>query len=79
VWDMLDVLGYEPSEAIYENTVTAFAMNTFTYREAFTVLAEMETRGFKPSRALIRSFSLHVRYVTLSVHLVCTRQIVCCR
>jgi hypothetical protein len=79
VWDMLDVLGYEPSEAIYENTVTAFAMNTFTYREAFTVLAEMEARGFKPSRALLRSFSLHVRYVTLSVYLVYTRKIVCCR
>lgn len=62
VWDMVDVLGYTPTEGIFENTVTAFAMNTFTYREAFTVLAEMTNRDFQPSRALIRSFSVQVRY-----------------
>ena len=61
VWDMLDLLGYEPTVGIYENTVVAFAMSTFTYREAFTVLIEMEARGFKPSRALIRSFSTLLR------------------
>jgi len=63
VWDMLDLLGCEPTVGIYENTVVAFAMNTFTYKEAFTVLAEMEASGFKPSRALIRSCSTHLRLV----------------
>lgn len=63
VWDMLDILGYEATVGIYENTVAAFAMNTFTYREAFTVLAEMEARGFRPTRALIRSFSVQLRCV----------------
>jgi hypothetical protein len=62
IWDMLDVLGYTPTEGIYENTILAFAMNAFTYREAFIVLNEMESRGFLPSRALIRSISVHVRY-----------------
>jgi len=61
IWDMLDVLGYEPTVGIYENTVVAFFMNTFTYKEAFTVLAEMESSGFVPSRALIRSVSTHLR------------------
>jgi len=61
IWDMLDLLGYEPTVGIYENTVVAFAMNTFTYKEAFTVLAEMEAAGFEPSRAVIRSCSRHVR------------------
>ena len=61
IWDMLDVLEYKPSVGIFENTVVAFAMNTFTYREAFTVLYEMELRGYYPSRALIRSVSVHVR------------------
>ena len=69
VWDMLDVLGYEPTVGIYENTVMAFAMNTFTYKEAFTVLAEMEASGHEPSRALIRSCSAHLRLVvTFSLH-----------
>ena len=63
VWDMLDVLGYEPTVGIYENTVMTFAMNTFTYKEAFTVLAEMEASGYVPSRALIRSCSAHIRLV----------------
>lgn len=63
IWDMLDILGYQPTVGVYENTVAAFAMNTFTYREAFTVLVEMEDRGFKPSRALLRTFSTHLRYV----------------
>ena len=61
IWDMLDVLEYKASVGIYENTVVAFAMNVFTYREAFTVMYEMESRGYHPSRALIRSFSVHVR------------------
>ena len=61
IWDMLDVLGYQPTVGIYENTVVAFSMNTFTYKEAFTVLAEMESSGFVPSRALIRSVSTHLR------------------
>jgi hypothetical protein len=61
IWDMLDVLEYAPSIGIYENTVVAFAMNVFTYREAFTVMYEMETCGYYPTRALIRSVSVHVR------------------
>jgi hypothetical protein len=61
IWDIIDTLGYTPTEGIYENTIVAFAMNAFTYREAFIVLSEMESRGFVPSRALIRSVSVRVR------------------
>lgn len=61
IWDIVDVLEYTPTAGIYENTVVAFAKNVFTYREAFTVLYEMEIRGFRPSRALIRSVSVRVR------------------
>jgi hypothetical protein len=61
VWDMIDVLQYEPTEAIYENTIVSFVMNPFTYREAFSVMGDMEKAGFVPSRALIRSISAHLR------------------
>jgi hypothetical protein len=72
IWDMIDTLGYTPTEGIYENTVVAFAMNAFTYREAFIVLNEMESRGFVPSRALLRSVSVRVRYVTFPSPVVYT-------
>jgi hypothetical protein len=61
IWDLVDLLGYKPTEAIFENTIMAFAVEPNTYGNAFTVMAEMEANGYEPSRALIRGFSAHLR------------------
>lgn len=63
VWDLVDMLGYEPTEFMYENTIQGFAMGVRQDHNMFAVLNEMEERGFSPSRALIRSLSRSVRYV----------------
>jgi hypothetical protein len=62
VWDLVDLFGYQPTEAIFEDTIVAFASNPETYTNAFTVLSHMEEYGMEPSRALIRSLSVHLRY-----------------
>jgi hypothetical protein len=61
IWDLVDLLGYKPTEAIFENTIMAFAVEPTTYGNAFTVMAEMEANGYEPSRALIRGFSVNLR------------------
>jgi hypothetical protein len=61
LWDLIDLLGYHPTEAIYENTIIVFAAQPETYGNAFTVLADMEASGYEPSRALIRGLSLCLR------------------
>jgi len=63
IWDLVDLLGYEPTEGIYENTAIAFASSPGTYGNAFAVMAEMETNGLEPSRALVRGLSTRMRYV----------------
>lgn len=63
VWDLVDLLGYEPTEFMYENTIAGFAMGARQDHNVFAVLREMEERGFSPSRALIRSLSRSLRYV----------------
>ena len=63
VWDLVDLLGYEPTEFMYENTIQGFAMGAQQDHNVFGVLSEMEERGFSPSRALIRSISRSIRYV----------------
>jgi hypothetical protein len=61
IWDLVDLLGYKPTEAIFENTIMAFTVEPTTYGNAFTVMADMEANGFPPSRALIRGFSANLR------------------
>jgi len=63
VWDAIDTMGYEnePTEAIFENTVMVLFTNPGTYSNAFAVMEEMENRGFRVSRALIRSISYRIR------------------
>jgi hypothetical protein len=61
IWDLVDLLGYKPTEAIFENTIMAFAVEPTTYGNAFTVMADMEANGYEPSRALIRGFSVNLR------------------
>jgi len=63
VWDLIDLLGYEPTECMYENTLQGFSMGVRQDHNMFAVLGEMEDRGFTPSRALIRSLSKSLRYV----------------
>jgi hypothetical protein len=61
IWDLVDLLGHKPTEAIFENTIMAFTVEPTTYGNAFTVMADMEANGFEPSRALIRGFSANLR------------------
>ena len=69
VWDLVDMLGYEPTVSMYENTLQGFVMGVRQDHNVFAVLGEMEERGFSPSRALIRSLSLSIRYV-LACHIL---------
>lgn len=61
VWDLVDLLGYEPTISMYESTMQGFVMGPRQDQNAFVVLAEMEEQGFQPSRALIRSLSRSIR------------------
>ena len=61
VWDTLEAQGIQPTETIYENTCTAFAMAFRQDDNCFAVLGEMEAKGYTPSRALIRSISRSLR------------------
>ena len=61
LWDALDIMGYEPTESIYESTIVCFAKDDNLCENAFVVLKEMEDKGFVPSRALIKSFSMALR------------------
>ena len=61
VWDLVEMLGYQPTEAMYENTIQAFCMAYRQDHSVFAVLAEMQSNGYEPSRALIRSISRSLR------------------
>jgi hypothetical protein len=60
LWDVMDQLAYKPTEAIYENTIIAFAASD-NLENAFAAMASMEADGFPLSRALVRSFSQAIR------------------
>ena len=64
-WDAFSAMGHVcPTDSLYESVAQVFATNPLEQiGSAFTVLAEMEERGYHVSRALIRSLSLHLRYV----------------
>jgi hypothetical protein len=67
VWDAANAAtdpldGGETPVGVYENLVLVFCARPEQYGSAFTVLAEMEDRGYAPSRALIRGVSARLRY-----------------
>jgi hypothetical protein len=61
VWDLMDLLGYEPTECMYESTILCFAMGFRQDHNMFAVFGEMEERGYTPTRPLIRSLSRALR------------------
>jgi hypothetical protein len=63
IWEVMEALGYKPTEAIYENSIIAFASHRNTLCNAFAAVEAMKADGFQVSRALIRSISHAIRYV----------------
>jgi hypothetical protein len=62
VWDVLEQCNYKPTEAIYENTIVAFAANPgHDLQQTFTAMTSMKEDGFEISRPLIRSVSRAIR------------------
>lgn len=61
VWEVLEKCEHRPTEAIYENTVIAFAYGGKYLETAFGVINSMKEDGFEVSRSLLRSFSLALR------------------
>lgn len=61
VWDLLEQCGYTPTEAIYENTIVAFASGGENIQAAFGAIIAMKDAGYEVPRSLLRSFSLALR------------------
>ena len=61
VWEVLETLGYNPTEHLFENTIVAFACNERALADAFAAVSAMKEAGFEVSRALIRSVSRAIR------------------
>jgi pentatricopeptide repeat protein len=61
VWDIVEMLEYTPSESMYENTIQSFVMSKRQDHKAFAVLADMEQKGFVPSRALLSTMNRSIR------------------
>ncbi|CAJ1958464.1 unnamed protein product [Cylindrotheca closterium] len=61
VWEVLETLGYNPTEHLFENTIVAFACNESALVDAFAAVSAMKEAGFEVSRALIRSVSRAIR------------------
>ncbi|TAD85193.1 MAG: hypothetical protein EAY75_11710 [Bacteroidetes bacterium] len=65
IWDLIDLLQLQPTIAIYENTILAFAERGMTcFEHVFAVLGELEAKDdvqYHPSRALIRGVSTRFR------------------
>ena len=60
VWDIIEQSNHTPTQAIYENTVIAFAAGE-RLEPAFGAMVAMKEDDFEISRALVRSFSLAMR------------------
>ena len=61
LWEYMEESNMEPTVSVYESTAVAFSSDPERYENAFAVLKEMETRGWSPCRALIRSMSVLFR------------------
>lgn len=62
IWDYLVESDKEPSVGIYESTAVAFSCHPDKLQNVFAVLNEMQSRGWTPSRALVRSISSRIRH-----------------
>jgi pentatricopeptide repeat protein len=60
LWEIIELLGYTPSESVYENTIITFAISGNT-SSAFDALQAMEGDEFPAKRALVRNFSRVLR------------------
>ena len=61
VWDILIQCNYEPTEAIFESTVIAFATGGGQLYSALGAIVSMKEYGYEVPRSLQRSFSLVLR------------------
>ena len=61
VWEVLETLGYNPTEHLFENTIVAFACDDSGLADAFAAVSAMKEAGFDISRPLIRSVSRAIR------------------
>ena len=61
-WDLVEILGYKPTDSLFESMIQAFSMAYKQDHRVFSCLAGMEDYGYIPSRALIRSVSRSLRY-----------------
>jgi len=57
LWDIIEILGYKPSERIYECAILSFFRSFQKDHHGFAALTDMESDGYVPSRALINSIS----------------------
>lgn len=62
VWDLVDLMGYKPSEYMFENAIHCFMIAYKQDHHAFAVLAEMEAYGYTPSRSLTQRISKSLSY-----------------
>lgn len=61
VWDLIDMMGYKPSESMFENAIHGFMIAYKQDHHAFAVMAEMEKEGYIPSRALTQMIAKSLR------------------
>ena len=61
VWDLMELLGYQPSESMYESVILAFCKSDKQDHLAFAAMTEMEDRGIRPSRTFMRAISDELR------------------
>mmetsp|Transcript_20981 Transcript_20981/g.32006 ORF Transcript_20981/g.32006 Transcript_20981/m.32006 type:complete len:704 (+) Transcript_20981:94-2205(+) len=61
IWDLMELLGHEPTESMYESAIKAFLLADRQDQHAFAVFTEMESKGFTPSWFLIKSVSKVIR------------------
>jgi len=57
LWDIMEILGYKPSERMYECAILSFFRSFQKDHHGFAALTDMESDGYVPSRALINSIS----------------------
>jgi len=61
IWDLMELLGHQPTESMYESAIKSFILADRQDHHAFAVFTEMESKGFTPSWSLIKSVSKVLR------------------
>ena len=60
-WDIAEMMGYRPTENLYESAIHGFANSYKQDHNAFAVISEMHTNGHTLSRALTRFVAKQIR------------------